>query len=269
MYDNFRGCRQNYRYRYTSTSREENEARRPHTCSRPCAFEEKKMKPRAVINNSGVRKKRNKKKKKFNIFSWRFRLRWLLAINFFTFLPGEVPSATPQPRALQLDLRVLMSAIKRYCRELSIEYVSLLPQIGGVCEIPGIKQGARRTFFVAAESTILCSIYIPGTKKLFILIVQYACVINIVIIIGIFNLIELSMFFQHRLLPGATRSPETARPRQVPPTQQPSRSPTKERASQPFGERRFFKIALPETGSNRYIFCWLNDRALDSGQSVS
>ena len=41
------------------------------------------------------------------------------------------------------------------------------------------------------------------------------------------------MFFQHRLLPGATRSPETARPRQVPPTPQPCRSPAKERASQP------------------------------------
>ena len=41
------------------------------------------------------------------------------------------------------------------------------------------------------------------------------------------------MFFQHRLLPGATRSPETARPRQVPPTQQPSRSTPTERASQP------------------------------------
>ena len=41
------------------------------------------------------------------------------------------------------------------------------------------------------------------------------------------------MFFQHRLLLGATRSPETARPRQVVPTQQPSRSPAKERASQP------------------------------------
>ena len=29
----------------------------------------------------------------------------LLAIFFFTFFAGEVPSATPQPRALQLDPR--------------------------------------------------------------------------------------------------------------------------------------------------------------------
>ena len=42
------------------------------------------------------------------MFSWRFRRRrWLLliAVIFFTFSPGEVPSATPEARALQLDLR--------------------------------------------------------------------------------------------------------------------------------------------------------------------
>ena len=41
------------------------------------------------------------------------------------------------------------------------------------------------------------------------------------------------MFVQHRLLLGSTRPPETARPRQVLPTQQPLRSLAKERASQP------------------------------------
>ena len=30
-----------------------------------------------------------------------------------------------------------------------------------------------------------------------------------------------------------------------------------------------FKVALPEMASNHYIFCWLNGRALHSGQSVS
>ena len=46
------------------------------------------------------------KRKQFNVFSWRFRRRWLLAIFFLTFSPGEVPSATPQPSALlQFDLR--------------------------------------------------------------------------------------------------------------------------------------------------------------------
>ena len=54
-------------------------------------------------------------------------------------------------------------------------------------------------------------------------------------------------------VPSATRSPETARPRQVP-TQQPSRSPAKERASQPnSASDDFFKVALPETESNHYI----------------
>ena len=33
------------------------------------------------------------------------------------------------------------------------------------------------------------------------------------------------------------------------------------------GERRFFKVALPEMASNHYIFRWLNGRAIDSGQA--
>ena len=48
------------------------------------------------------------------------------------------------------------------------------------------------------------------------------------------------MFFLHRLFPGATRSPETARPLYVSPTQQPPRSPAKERASQPNSARDDF-----------------------------
>ena len=35
------------------------------------------------------------------------------------------------------------------------------------------------------------------------------------------------------------------------------------------GELRYFKVALSDTVSNHYILCWLNGRALDSGQSVS
>ena len=78
------------------------------------------------------------------------------------------------------------------------------------------------------------------------------------------------MFLQHRLFQGATRSPETARPCQVPPTQQPSRSPAKERASQPnsasddfskLPSRRRQVITTP-----KYISFWLSGRALDSGQ---
>ena len=33
------------------------------------------------------------------------------------------------------------------------------------------------------------------------------------------------------------------------------------------GERRFFKVAVPETASNHYISFWLSGRALDSGQA--
>ena len=75
------------------------------------------------------------------------------------------------------------------------------------------------------------------------------------------------MFFQHRLFPGATRSPETA----PSPTHIAAFAILGERTgvAAKLGEQRFFKVALPETASNRYIFCWLNGRALDSGQSVS
>ena len=66
-------------------------------------------------------------------------------------------------------------------------------------------------------------LHIPDTKA----------IVNIVTMIGIFSLIEWSVPFQPRLFQGATQSPETARQRQVPPTHQPSRSPAKERASQP------------------------------------
>ena len=47
--------------------------------------------------------------------------------------------------------------------------------------------------------------------------------------------------------PSATRSTETARPRQVPPTQQPSQSPTKERASQPNSASDDFSKLLSRT----------------------
>ena len=160
---------------------------------------------------------------------------------------------------------VLLSAIKRYCRELSIEYFSLL-QIGRVREIPGIKQRARRIFFAAAESTI----YTYLVQGLFILIVQYVFAVNIVIIIGIFSLIELRYVFSTPAAPGRHPIPGDR-------TTAPSRTHTAALAipgkrtgvAAKLGERRFFKVALPETASIHYIFCWLNGRALDSVQSVS
>ena len=58
--------------------------------------------------------------------------------------------------------------------------------------------------------------------------------------------------------------PETARPRQVPPTQQPPRSPAKERASQPNSSSDDFS-KLPSR--RRQVSFWLSGRALDSGQA--
>ena len=123
-----------------------------------------------------------------------------------------------------------MSAIESLCRELSTECFRL-PKINGVCGIPGIKRRARQISFVAAESTIYT--YLMIQRKLFILTVRSACVVNIVVIIWIIGLIQLKNVLKHRLLPGATRSLETAGSCLVPPTQQPSRSPAKERSSQP------------------------------------
>ena len=133
---------------------------------------------------------------------------------------------------------VLMSSIKRYCRELSREHFSL-PKIGGICEIPGIKKRARRTSFAAAESTMYIHTHLIQKSYLSLVFNTLACVVNIVIVFGIFSLIEVKNVLQHRLPPGATRSPDAARPRQVPPTQQPqpSRFQAKERASQPNSRR--------------------------------
>ena len=76
------------------------------------------------------------------------------------------------------------------------------------------------------------------------------------------------MYFQHRLFQGATQSPETARPRQVPPTQQPSRSPAKERASQPnSASDDFSKLPSRRRCVISTFLGWLNGRALDSGQT--
>ena len=76
------------------------------------------------------------------------------------------------------------------------------------------------------------------------------------------------MVFQHRLFQGATRSPETARPRQVPPTQQPSRSPAKERASQPnSASDDFSKLPCRRRHVRHCISFWLSGRALDPGRA--
>ena len=59
-----------------------------------------------------------------------------VAIIFFTFSPDEVPSATPQPQALQLDLRRVNERNQKVLFRAIHVIISSLPTIGGVvCEM--------------------------------------------------------------------------------------------------------------------------------------
>ena len=86
--------------------------------------------------------------------------------------------------------------------------------------------------------------------------------------VGIFSLIELEYVFS---TPAALeRHPiPRERPTAPSPTHTAALASPGERTgvAAKLGERRFFKFALPENASNHYIFCWLNGRALDSGQT--
>ena len=131
-----------------------------------------------------------------------------------------------------------------------------------------ITQRSRRIFFVAAESTMIRIYAYLIQKKLFILIVQFACVVNIVIVIRICSLIELKYVFS---------TPVALRRHRIPRDRATAPSPTYTAAlaipgertgvAATLGDRRFFKVALPEMANNQYIFCWLNRRGLDSGQA--
>ena len=68
---------------------------------------------------------------KYSVFFLAFSTRVAVAIIFFTFPPAEVPSATPQPQALQLDLR-RMNERNRQALSRAIHAVFSLPQIGAV-----------------------------------------------------------------------------------------------------------------------------------------
>ena len=61
----------------------------------------------------------------------------------------------------------LMSAIKRYCRELSIEYFNL-PKIGGVCEIASKEHEGPSSLLLKAPHTYTRT-YVPDTKKAIII----------------------------------------------------------------------------------------------------
>ena len=60
-----------------------------------------------------------------------------VATIFFTFPPAEVPSATPQPQALHLDLRPVNEQNRKVLsRAIHVVLLSSLPKIGGVvCEM--------------------------------------------------------------------------------------------------------------------------------------
>ena len=77
-----------------TTSGEVNKSRWPHTCSRQCAFEEKKHE---ITSNSLIIVAHTKKNE--HIFL-AFSTPVAVSYHFFHVFPGEVPSATPKPRAL-------------------------------------------------------------------------------------------------------------------------------------------------------------------------
>ena len=65
-----------------------------------------------------------------------FSTRVAVAIIFFKFSPAEVPSATPQPQALQLDLRRVDEVNQKVLSRAIHVVISSLPKIGGVvCEM--------------------------------------------------------------------------------------------------------------------------------------
>ena len=59
-----------------------------------------------------------------------FSTRVAVAIIFFTFSPAEVPSATPQPQALQLNLRRVNERNQNVLSR-AIHVIFSLPKIGG------------------------------------------------------------------------------------------------------------------------------------------
>ena len=95
-----------------------------------------------------------------------------VAIIFFTFSPAEVPSATPQPQALQLDLRRVN---KRNQNVLSraTHVIFSLPKIGGVvCETSSKEHEGPSSLLLKAPH-----IYILDTKAILVsavLLILYA-----------------------------------------------------------------------------------------------
>ena len=115
-----------------------------------------KSRANSLIIRSGAYKQRNKKGNNSTYFPGVSKsVAVSYQVSFCSrFPPVRCPLQRRNHERYSWISAVLMNAIKRYRRELSTEYFSLLPKICGVCEIPGIKQRARRIFSVAAESTV-------------------------------------------------------------------------------------------------------------------
>ena len=108
----------------------------------------------SLIPGSGANKKINTSysvKKENNstyVFSWRSRRRWLLAIISFTFFPVRCPlQRRNHERYVQLDLRRDNERNQKVCRELSMEYFSLL-KIGAVCDISSKQHDASSSLLL-------------------------------------------------------------------------------------------------------------------------
>ena len=115
---------------YLHTSREVHGARLPLTFSRPCAYEEKKTRNHGrFINASGAYKRKS------NIFL-AFSTPVAVSYYFFNVFPrqGVLCNAATTGATYSWVSVAMMSATKRYCRELSIEYSSV-SKIGAVCDI--------------------------------------------------------------------------------------------------------------------------------------
>ena len=98
-----------------------------------------------------------------------------VAIILFTFSPAEVPSATPQPHALQLDLHRVN---ERNQKVLSIAiHVFSLPKIGGVlCEISSKEHEGPSSLLLKA---LHIYVYILDTKAILVSAVLLLSLIHI------------------------------------------------------------------------------------------
>ena len=88
-----------------------------------------------------------------------------VAIIFFTFSAAEVPSATPQPQALQLDLRRVNERNQKVLWSRAIHVIFSLPKIGGVvCEISSKEHDGPFSLLLKAPHIM----YILDTKAILV-----------------------------------------------------------------------------------------------------